>query len=1012
MNGAVNSPAVTVEQLTPAASAAGEAGPVPTTGTTAYTPSGTPVGVRYTVREGDDLTPSQLPDGSPHPDYPPELQPRDRSRVASAQQVNRIANNLNPERLGASASTREGAPIVGPDGVVESGNGRTLAIQQAYANGGPQADAYRSWLGAQGYDVDGMKAPVLVRERTTPMDMPQRAAFAADAGASPVMATSAAERAAADAKKLPDDLVAGYRGGDVVDPENRDFVRSFVQNVAPGDQASFATADGALSREGAQRIRAALVQRAYGDGGVTAALSETIDPQAKVLAGAMQDAAGPMARLQGGIKAGQVDPAVDLAPALVEATRTVQQARTRGISLADAVAQQDAFSRVSPQAQAVLRAAYGENLSGRMSQAKMADLLTAYAREAEQQSTSGNLFGDNLTAEQILQGASARYGKDAGQEASTATGYAGRVRPGDGGDGNQARGSGNGPSGQNPPAGSGGRAGVGILPEVTPQLTPNFDAEAADRVRAMRAAHAERKDTFGPRAPGVGQILARGTTAGTFKLPESSVPQQIFSSGAGAAEKVQAALRAGVTPAQIADYAAFDLRRAASNPDGSLDPAKAAAWRQKNAEAFQALTRADLTIGRSFDTAQQQARRLGDLQQQRADLDATHPLKPGWGDAEVMQRVWQPGPKGADSVRNAQSAAGGSPVADSSIADYAAYSLRKMAAPDGVLDPAKYQAWARTYDGALSARPDIKAQFDSAAKAQETLNQTASDHATALKDFQTGVAKHFLGGADPADRVGQILNSATRVRDMADLARLTESDPAARAGIQRAIVDHIMSRLQGNALAGQTGTQKLKSDQFQTFIKRSADAMREVMTPQQVEMLQKVAEDLQRANLSVDGTRVTGGSDTTQKAALLASGGLGTSLLNMVRANGLTGLLTLIGLKGGPVGAFIGNKAGVALSSLKAAGIKQTSDLVTEAMLNPGLARVLLANVNPATERNVTNAFVSQIARIAAARGAHAVGSVQRMLAPTQNSAPTNPLAVLPYARGAAMPQNALSGLR
>ena len=93
--------------------------------------------MRYTARDASNIAASQLADGRTNPAYPAALQPRDRTRAASIQQVNSIANRLQPERLGASASTSEGAPIIGPDGAVESGNGRTMAIMQAYADGGP-----------------------------------------------------------------------------------------------------------------------------------------------------------------------------------------------------------------------------------------------------------------------------------------------------------------------------------------------------------------------------------------------------------------------------------------------------------------------------------------------------------------------------------------------------------------------------------------------------------------------------------------------------------------------------------------------------------------------------------------------------------------------------------------------------------------------------------------------------------------------------------------------------------
>lgn len=44
-------------------------------------------------------------------------------------QVNAIAAGLQPERLGPSSEADFETPIVGPDNVVESGNGRTMAIR-------------------------------------------------------------------------------------------------------------------------------------------------------------------------------------------------------------------------------------------------------------------------------------------------------------------------------------------------------------------------------------------------------------------------------------------------------------------------------------------------------------------------------------------------------------------------------------------------------------------------------------------------------------------------------------------------------------------------------------------------------------------------------------------------------------------------------------------------------------------------------------------------------------------
>ena len=89
---------------------------------------------QYDIVDLSELKTSDFPD---FPDYPASLQPRDRSRQASADQVGEMMRRLDPERLGRHTDADRGAPIVSPDGFVESGNGRTAAIRRAI----PKEDA-------------------------------------------------------------------------------------------------------------------------------------------------------------------------------------------------------------------------------------------------------------------------------------------------------------------------------------------------------------------------------------------------------------------------------------------------------------------------------------------------------------------------------------------------------------------------------------------------------------------------------------------------------------------------------------------------------------------------------------------------------------------------------------------------------------------------------------------------------------------------------------------------------
>ena len=187
------------------------------------------------------------------------------------------------------------------------------------------------------------------------------------------------------------------------------------------------------------------------------------------------------------------------------------------------------------------------------------------------------------------------------------------------------------------------------------------------------------------------------------------------------------------------------------------------------------------------------------------------------------------------------------------------------------------------------------------------------------------------------------------------------------AGLQRAVAEHIQAEFGSNAAAGQTGTTVLKSDQLQTFLWKNAAALRTVMTPQQVDSLNRVALDLQRANLSNAGTKAAVGSDTVQNQGIMHS------LLGMaVRAGvgksiGVVAGLFHAGWGGALAGEKLGAMADQMVAHFRAAGIRSAGDLVTEAMLNPALANVLLARVNDQTRPNVLKALGAVLSRAVAA---------------------------------------------
>lgn len=819
-------------QMAPADAVAARAGRLgtPNADTSAiYTPSGRRVGVDYRVIDASQAIPSQLPDMRANPAYPPALQPRSRDRAASELQVAKIAGNLQPERLGVSPSAAEGAPILGPDNMVESGNARMLALQRMHDQNGPAAASYRQFLQSQGFSTDGMKAPVLVRMRTTPLSDAERVRFAQEANASPTLSMSASERAGADAARLDGATLGLYRGGDVASAENRDFVRSFLKNVTHnGEEGAFVTRDGSLSLEGAQRVRSALLRSAYDDAPLIEALADAGDENVRSFGAALSSVAGDMARLKHGIKDGRIDPGADVSTVFVAAAKFVQDARKRGVSLPDALAQQDAFNNTSADVVKVLQFAYGDSLAGRISRSRFEEIARAAVSEAEQQTTEARLFGQASSVSEILSGASARYGRQNGTSSRIAYG------PGD-------IGAGGGESGAPAPGLTADATGQGSADRSKQiiggeDLQPNFDQAALDRLSAARAATKSRVETFDNKT--LAPIRARPGKTSPYNMGASAVPERIFFPGQKSADAINT-YRAAVGDAHalpiLEQYAVDRLRRTALRDDGTLDPGKIAQFRRAHADAL-----------RSF--------------------------------------------------------------------------------------------------------PALDAKFADAAKASDALAETATAAKASVDAAQQGAIGKILGLSDPADvtrTIGRIFARQDAIKEMSGLRRAITGNRDAEEGLRKAVVDHILDRFVSNTEAATSGLGTVKSDQFQTFVAQNKGALNAAgFTNADLDLMDNVAADLQRANRSIAAVKLPGGSNTTQDIlASKANDAPATMIMKIVAATALGGGAGSV--VGGPV---IGTAAGIAtgvLGVLRQQGVAKIDDLVRQAMLDPQLARMLMMKVKP-----------------------------------------------------------------
>lgn len=385
------------------------------------TAKGTKVVTGFKVIEAKNLIISHETDGTVNPEYPPEIQPRDRARTTSQAWVQKTARNLDPDSLGRTQRADSGAPIVGTDRVVESGNGRAMAIREAYRIG--QADEYREWLveNAEYFGVDPakiqrMKAPVLIRVRKTAIN---RVEFAVEANQDDKLAMTATEKARSDAKRLDAAMLAKLADGDLNSAANRDFVAAFLQSLGDTEAAQYLTTDGKPTSGLISRLQAALFAGAYSDDRLLEMTADQAKPEIANIVSALNSAAPDFMRAKeqdriGAEQAGeQVTDSLELSlnqeavNAIIGATNVLRQAKEAGMGLDEFLRQGDMFGGTDPAVAAMAVFISANNRSAK----RMSTAFKAMAQFVESENIrkqTAGLFGDEPASFTDIVGAANR----------------------------------------------------------------------------------------------------------------------------------------------------------------------------------------------------------------------------------------------------------------------------------------------------------------------------------------------------------------------------------------------------------------------------------------------------------------------------------------------------------------------------------------------------------------------------------------------------------------------------
>ncbi len=358
--------------------------------------------VRYEVREARDLVTSD------RPEFNQAYQPRQRgTRAQSDAQIADIAARLDPEQLHTSRLSKQGAPIISPDGHVDSGNGRVAAIRRAYEMHPERAAAYREMIERKGFDTTGMDQPVLVRKHEAPLSHEDRVRFTQDTAARDDMAPAATETAKMDADLLDEQTLSAFRGGSVDSAANREFVRGWMEKIPQGERNPLMTPDGSISAEGLRRLQNALLARAYEDADLIARLIENPDDNIKNIGKAMAQVAPSFAALKERIAKGEIPADYDITKNIVEAAKLISEARRKGDKIGDVLRQADLDrGSVDPVTEAVVRLLYkGDDFKTARSAATTSEAFRRYISGVEKETSGPDLLrgGEPMKPLEMLQ---------------------------------------------------------------------------------------------------------------------------------------------------------------------------------------------------------------------------------------------------------------------------------------------------------------------------------------------------------------------------------------------------------------------------------------------------------------------------------------------------------------------------------------------------------------------------------------------------------------------------------
>ncbi len=312
-----------------------------------------------------------------------------------------------------------------------------------------------------------------------------------------------------------------------------------------------------------------------------------------------------------------------------------------------------------------------------------------------------------------------------------------------------------------------------------------------------------------------------------------------------------------------------------------------------------------------------------------------------------------------EALRTYLNAVGDDAAAQAALQDYAAFSLRGAAMKDGRLDLKSYREWMADHEYALQEFPGLRQKFSDIASAQVAIDDALAAQKQALTDYQTQTIKSLLKTEDP-DRV--ITKALSTPGEFTILAKEVANDPAAKAGMKRAVVDFMLRQARSTAESGTSGEAQINAATLQKFFLNNKRSLGALFSPEEMASMERVTMDLQRANRSNVAVKIPG-PGTAQDMP----GSLKSVLGHLMRNFGAVGGGGAGSVFGAP-GMVAGAAAGAVADAMRVARVNSIESALVEMMIDPKMAAEWLRQVPAKDGAATASAFARRLKALTAAQ--------------------------------------------